>query len=85
MKAILFLLAAGLYAEDAKGPETQITIQQKLDYQRARADLANAQQQANNAKIALDDVIKSLQKACGAQPLIADVQGDPACKAPDKK
>ena len=80
------LLACGLYAEDAKVPEPQITTQQKLDYQRARANLVAAQQQATNAQRVFDDKIAELQKACGVQPLIADVQGDPACSPkPEKK
>lgn len=85
MKTIIFLLAVTLYAEDAKVPEPQITTQQKLDYQRARANLVAAQQQATNAQRVFDDKIAELQKSCGAQPLIADAQGDPACSKPEKK
>ena len=75
---LIFLLCSVLLAEDAPKPEPQISIEQKLDYQRARANLTEAQR-------AMNDVVQAMQKVCGQRPVITDTKGDPICGEQPKK
>ena len=64
---------------EESAPLPQITVEQKLDYQRARANLANTQAQLDAAQKALQASIDTMQKVCADRPLIADAKGDPTC------
>lgn len=67
----------------------EVTLEHKLDYQRARANLAMVKEQnAANEKIAqkaIEDAIQAASKDCGGIQVIADAKGDPTCPKPAEK
>ncbi len=88
----LMILGCALYAEDAKKSETIapiVTLEHRLDYQRARANLAAMKEQnaANEkaAQKAIEDALAAAAKDCGTAQVIGDAKGDPACPVPEKK
>ena len=82
---LLLLLSALAFADEPK-PLPQITVEQQRDYQRARANQANAQAQLAAAQKAFEESIAAMQKVCGERQLIANALGDPECgkEAPKK-
>ncbi len=81
----LMILGCALYAEETKPLAPQVSIDHKLDYQRARADLATAQAALTQAQKKLDDALAAAVKDCGTARVVGDAKGDPACPVPEKK
>ncbi len=82
------LLALPVMADDAKPvPVPQITVEQKLDYQRARADLLVAQAEVARTQKILEEKIAAMQKTCGTRQVITDATAnrDPMCEVKDEK
>lgn len=81
---VLVAMAAWLArGEDLPKPEPQTTTEQKLDYQRARANLAavkeqNAASEAAAQKV-LQEAIQAMIKTCGDRMLVEDQKKDPVC------
>jgi len=87
MKTLFLLIAASLYADDAKPPEPQITPEEQHDWQRARADMLESKASAEAAAKAYQDKTNELARKCGDRQLVKNAAGDPACtpRAPEKK
>ncbi len=71
MKALLFLSASLLLADDAKAPE--ISKDQQLDYVSAQVE----QMQANAH---MEAAIQSMKQTCGERPIILNEKKLPVCR-----
>jgi multidrug efflux pump subunit AcrA (membrane-fusion protein) len=86
--ALALLLAAVAPAQTSatkpEPPAPQITAEQRSMFWRAQYEYATAVLAAQKAKAALDAAQEQLIKACGGQPVIAGINGEPACKPSPK-
>jgi len=86
MKNIFFIIASCLYADDAKTPEPQITVEEQRDWQQARADMVETKAAADAAAKVYADKVNQLILKCGPDhQLLKNAQGNPTCVKSEKK
>lgn len=79
-RLIAVIFCAGWLVMLAADAPKQITAEQRAKFWRAQAEYIAAQAQVQKAQATLSAIQAEMVKACGDQQLVADEQGEPACK-----